>query len=201
MVQITAREVGRNLEVVLGDVPAEGDDDERMRIVVPPVSAAVGAALFTDYNRILFARAPVDVEAVTKRATMVALGAWFEEPGIDDAERSRRQARWDAVQALRWEEGELVCQAALYWNIQGGGRQVVDTLFSQEVDASGEALGGPAKAQEAILQKAGLLTAYSRLMMLLGSESESPIPSPDGSPVTPTLAGTSKNASGRESAA
>lgn len=173
--QIEAREVGRKLELRVG-----GQDESAVVVLVPPVDGATGTRLWSFYARILFLQTPdPQIEADATTMTRQALGAWAPEDAPED-ERQRADAQWELVNSLRWEEGEAVCQAALYWNLQGGGMDAVRTFLTE-----GEAGGAP-KAQELLLKRNNLWGVVSQLRTSPSGASESRTPELDASPATDT---------------
>lgn len=212
--QINAEERGRRLILTVGgrepdmtETEALEADEDVIRISVPPVSAELGSQLFAFYTGITFARHdtldriafPTDFETPAKRMkaaveqmTKLALGAAElpDEQGGSEAQRIIARERWNAVQSLRWEEGERVCQSALFWNVQGGGLEAVRAVLDTSVDENGTRTGGVPKASALLLKKAGLWDAYTQLATLLDSESGSRIPEPGATPDTSTPSGT-----------
>ena len=189
--RITAKERGRNLEITLGGPEDDMTDEERaeaqasaVRIVVPPVNAQAGAEIWAHYARILFATTDESEEATAVRMTKLALGAWADDDATDE-QRALAEARWAAIEALRWSESEQVCQLALYWNAQGGGQDVVDAMLED----------GHPKAQELLLTRNQLWNVYSRLRMLMrsqNSDAATAILERAGSSDTSTPTGTSQ---------
>lgn len=157
MSKITAVEVGRKLQLTVGD----GDD--AIVILVPPVRTSTGSALLALWAGIAFAQTEqplVDAENLSK----ISVG----------------EENWDVVDELRSEESALVINAAMFWNIQGGGIDLVQEMLRD----------GLPKARETLAQINGLGDALSALQTLLSGGSEIPTPSPAGTPATSTPIGT-----------
>jgi len=213
--QINAEERGRRLILTVGgrepdmtELEAAEADEDVVRISVPPVSAEVGSQLFAFYTGITFARQDTldrvgfrgsegatperRMREATEWMTKLALGAAElpDDMGGSEQQRIIARQRWAQVQSIRWSEGEKVCQAALFWNVQGGGMDAVRAVLDESVDEHGTPLGGPPKAAELLLKKAGLWDAYTQLTTLLASASGNATPEPDGSSATSTPSGT-----------
>lgn len=159
---LKAYERGRSLIIDVGD---EGDDGF-IRLTVPPVPAKIGAALQALHAGIAFAQS----EDVDRDATMLGKLAVGEEnwPIIDNE--------------LRWAEAEAVIHAAFFWNVQGGGIDLVNMVLNGE-------LGGHPKALSTLMERNGLSRAFGLLTTLLDSAAEDATPSPDGTSDTSTQPG------------
>lgn len=224
--QITAEERGRRLILTVGgrepdmtDLEAAEADEDAVRISVPPVSAEVGSQLFAFYTGITFARMDTldrvgfagsegasperRMREATEYMTKLALGAaeLDDQHGGSEQQRIIARERWAAVQALRWSEGEKVCQSALFWNVQGGGMDAVRAILDDRVDADGTPVAGAPKAAELLLKKAGLWDAYTQLTTLLASASGNPTPSQGDTPATSTPSGIEPSVDGSEPSA
>lgn len=194
--QITAAERGRRLVLTIGGPTPDMTDEEAaeasedvVRVSVPPLTARMGSRLFAFYAGIAFARQDsldaVGFTGTPKEAvehmTRMALGA-LELPdgdGGSEAQRVIARERWDHVQALRWDEAQTVCNAALFWNVQGGSLEAVQALLDESTNEDGTPAGGVPKAQELVLQANGLADALSRLTNSLASGASRPTSSAD----------------------
>lgn len=187
---IKAREIGRQLQITLGGAE-EGMTDEETeiaerdvrRILIPPVNAKHGTAIFQHYARILFQTTEEAPEDEAERMSRIAAGAFWDED-TPPAERERAEAQWAAIEELRQDEATTVLSMALYWNAQGGGLKVVEALLQD----------GHPKAQELLLVTNELWNVYSRLKMLTQSQSSgvaTEILGRVGSSATSTPTGTS----------
>lgn len=155
---ISAVEKGRNLEVTVGD----GDD--AIVITVPPVPARVGAAILALWLGVAFAQSDepeVDVENMSK----MAVG----------------EGNWGTVEELRWAESEKVINAATFWNVQGGGIDLVNEMLQD----------GVPKARQTLCERNGYGETYSQLLTLLSGESGNPTRAQAATPATGTPIGTS----------
>lgn len=166
-VNITAKEIGRSLVITLGGATDDMSEEEReiaaqgvTRIVVQPVTAQQGAEIWAHYARILFATTEEDENETAVRMTRIALNAYADDDATPE-EADRAAAQWARIEALRWSEAEQVSQIALYWQSQGGGIDVVEALLRD----------GHPKAQELLLTANDLWNVYSRLRMLMRSQS------------------------------
>lgn len=161
---IQAYERGRKLIIDIGD---EGDDD-MIRMTVKPIPAKQGAALQALNAGVAFAQSE-DPERDVELMGKLALG----------------EENWPVIdEQLRWQEAEAAVNAAFFWNVQGGGIDLVNTVLN-------EALGGYPKALSLLMQRNGLSTAFAQLQTLLHSDAASATPAPadtsgtstpDGSP-------------------
>lgn len=155
---ITASEKGRKLELTIGD------EDDGLVILVPPVDTATGAGLLALWAGILFAQS--------------------EQPETDAVNMGKiavGEENWTVVESLRSAESTLVINAALFWNVQGGGIDLVQTMLRD----------GLPKARTALAEANGLVEALSLLQTLLNGESENQTPPPDATSDTRTPVGTS----------
>jgi hypothetical protein len=185
--QITAAERGRRLVLTIGGPTPDMTDEEAqeaaedvLRVSVPPLSARLGTRLFAFYAGIAFARQEsldaVGFEGSPEEAvahmTRMALGALeiSDVDGGSEADRIIARERWDKIQTLRWDEAQTVCNAALFWNVQGGSMEAVQALLDESTNDDGTPAGGVPKAQELVLAANGLNSAFSRLKTLLDSE-------------------------------
>lgn len=139
---IKAYERGRKLVIDLGD---EGDEDA-IRIEVKPLPAKEGAALQALHAGIAFGQ----TDELERDATLMGRLA----VGVEN---------WDTIESLRWAEAEPVIHAAFFWNVQGGGIDLVNTTLN-------EALGGYPKALSTLMERNGLSQAFSLLKTLLNSD-------------------------------
>lgn len=155
---ITAVEKGRKLVITLGD---GGDDD--LVITVPPVNTATGAALFALWAGIIFGQseqAEVDATNMSK----IAVG----------------EENWPIIEGLRSAESTIVINAALFWNTQGGGIELVEEMLRD----------GLPKARMSLAEANGLGTELSQLQTWLDGVSESQTQSQAATPATSTPIGT-----------
>lgn len=162
---ITAYERGRKLIIDLGE---EGDEDF-IRVTVKPIPAKQGAALQAIHAGIAFGQAD---EPEVHAEMMGKLAAGEENWTLIDGD-------------LRWKEAEAVVNAAFFWNVQGGGIDLVNILLN-------EALGGHPKALSTLMERNGLLPAFEQLQTLLHSGEDDETPAPEGTSDTSTPPG-SKN--------
>lgn len=178
--QVSAREVGRRLELRVGGQ----DDPDAVVVLVPPVNGAVGTALWGYYGGVLFVLQPeaVQVQQDVVTMTRLAVGGYWDDD-TPQPERERAEAQWALMESLRWEEAEAVAQAALMWNMQGGGMDAVEALLDPQQ-------GGYQGAQELVLRRNNLWRLYSEIRTSSSSESGSATPAPDGSSGTSTPSGT-----------
>ena len=159
---LKAYERGRNLIIDVGD---EGDDGF-IRMTVRPVPAKQGAALQALHAGIAFAQS----EEVERDAEMMGRLAVGEE-------------NWSIIDGeLRWAEAEAVIHAAFFWNVQGGGIDLVNMVLNRE-------LGGHPKAMSTLMQRNGLSKAFELLTTLLDSGEAAETPSPDATSATSTPPG------------
>lgn len=159
---IQAYERGRNLIIDLGDESDEGF----IRLTVKPVAAKVGAALQALHAGIAFAQS----EDVERDAVLMGKLAVGEEnwPTVDDE--------------LRWAEAEAVIHAAFFWNVQGGGIDLVNMVLNRE-------LGGHPKAMSTLMERNGLSKAFELLRTLLDGGEDAATPSPVATSGTSTPSG------------
>ncbi len=157
---IKAYERGRKLMVDLGD---EAEPDELIRIAIKPIPAKQGAVLQALHAGVAFGQS----EDPERDVTFMGKLAVGEE-------------NWELIDGdLRWSESEAVVNAAFFWNVQGGGIDLVNTLLN-------EALGGYPKALSTLMQRNGLSTAFGQLTTLLSSVEGDETPVPDGTSDTST---------------
>lgn len=162
---IQAYERGRKLIIDAGD---EGDEDF-VRVTVKPINAKQGAALQALHAGIAFGQAELPEE----QAELMGKLAVGEE-------------NWPIIDGqLRWQEAEAVVHAAFFWNVQGGGIDLVNTVLN-------EGLGGHPKALSLLMERNGLSHAFGLLQTLLNSGEENETPEPAGTSATSTPPG-SKN--------
>lgn len=160
---IKAYERGRKLIIDLGD---ETEPDDLIRVTVKPIPAAMGAALQALHAGIAFGQS----EDPERDVTFMGKLAVGEE-------------NWPIIDGdLRWSESEAVINAAFFWNVQGGGIDLVNVVLN-------EALGGYPKALSTLMQRNGLSTAFGQLTTLLNSAEGDETPAPDGTSDTSTPAG------------
>lgn len=139
-----AYEQGRKLIIDLG-----GDaDGDLIRVTIRPISSSLGASLYALWAGIAFGQSEqVDVDAVSMGKLAIGEENWH----LIDEE-------------LRWDEAQQVIHAAFFWNVQGGGIDLVNTMFEQR-----GATGGYPKAQEMLVQRNGHSKAFSLLKTLHSS--------------------------------
>jgi hypothetical protein len=155
---ITAVEKGRNLVLTVGD----GDD--AIVITVPPVPGRVGAAMLALWAGVLFAQSE-QPETDAENMAKLAVG----------------EENWPTVDELRYAESEAVVNAAIFWNVQGGGIDLVNEMLQD----------GYPKARQTLCERNGYGELYSQLQTLLSGGSGNPIPAPAGTPATGTPIGIS----------
>jgi len=159
---VRAREQGRNLIITI-----DNPDDPALEVelTVPPVPGALGADLYALWLGL-------------------ALGL-SDDPDVDATNMSKiavGEANWPTIDNdLRWAEAERVINAAFFWNVQGGGIELVNTLLEGE--------DGYPKAQVALLKRNGHLTRIEQLTTLLNSAVANETPTPDGTSDTSTPTG------------
>ena len=162
---LKAYERGRTLIIDLGD---EGDEDF-LRITVQPINARLGLVLQALHAGIQFGQSGT-LEADATNMGRIAVGT----------------ENWDIIDGpestLRWAEANAVINAAFFWNVQGGGIDLVNTFLNPE-------LGGHPKALSTLMQRNGLLPAFEQLTTLLDSVADAEIQSPAGTNDTSTRAG------------
>lgn len=166
MSQVKAREVGMNLELSVGD---------EWQMIVKPIPAKLGAALFAMYSGIMFEQ--VAPENVERDATNMA-------------NRSIGEENVARLEELRWQMANDIASAAFFWNVQGGGIDLVQEMLSD----------GHPKAQATLMDRNGMASAYSQLMMLRSGVSENPTRSQGATPAT-SIPSTFKNESSARTAA
>ena len=157
---IQAYERGRKLIIELGE---EADSDDLIRITVKPIPAKQGAALQALHAGVAFGQSKEPERDVT---FMGKLAVGEENWPVIDGE-------------LRWSESEAVINAAFFWNVQGGGIDLVNIVLN-------EALGGYPKALSTLMQRNGLSTAFAQLTTLLSSDADAETPEPDATSDTST---------------
>lgn len=162
---IKAFERGRKLIIDLGD---EGEEDF-IRVTVKPINSKQGAALQAIHAGIAFGQAG-DPEQHAELMGKLAVG----------------EENWPLIdEELRWKEAEAVVNAGFFWNVQGGGIDLVNTVLN-------EALGGYPKALSTLMERNGLSEAFGLLTTLLNSDEAAATPAPEGTSDTSTQPG-SKN--------
>lgn len=160
----TARERGRNLVVFLG----EENDPGTLEVTIQPIAAKLGAALYALWAGIVFGQSDqLEVDAENMGRLAVGEENW---PIIDEQ--------------LRWAEAQEVIHAGFFWNVQGGGIDLVNAMFEQN-----GATGGYPKAQELLVQRNGHSTAFGLLKTLLSSDEADETPEPDATSGTSTPPG------------
>ncbi|RLP68352.1 hypothetical protein D9V30_10205 [Mycetocola reblochoni] len=169
---ITAFERGRSLVFTIGD-QAEPD---HVTITVPPLPVRDGALLLAEYVGVVFGEAD-SIEELGRNAESMA-------------RRAVGPTAWEALQELRAEESNTVINAAVMWNVQGGGMQLVRDIIA------GDPRVTVPKAREALLNEHGLSQASAALGTLLSGALESLTPSQDGTPDTTIPTGTSTPSEG-----
>ena len=159
---ITATERGRNLILIDG----ADDPDTAVEITVRPINVKLGAALFALYMGIAFGQSEhPEVDATNMGKLAVGEENWPIFEGDTDV-------------VLRSSVAEQMIHAATFWNIQGGGIDLVQTML----DSS----GGAPKARQLLMERTGFGEAFSALTTLLSSASASQTPSPAATPATST---------------
>lgn len=141
----TAHERGRNLIVDFG---AEGEPGSR-RVTVQPIAAKLGAALYALWAGIAFGQT--------------------EHPEIDAVSMGKLaigEENWTLIdEELRWQESQDLIHVAFFWNVQGGGIDLVNTMLEQN-----GATGGYPKAQTLLVGRNGHSKAFELLKTLLNSD-------------------------------
>lgn len=159
---IQAYERGRKLIL---DIGTEGDEDF-IRMTVRPIPAQQGAALQALNAGIAFAQSE-DPERDATNMGKLAVG----------------EENWPIIdEQLRWKEAEAAVNAAFFWNVQGGGIDLVNVVLN-------EALGGYPKALSTLMERNGLSTAFGLLTTLLSSDEDVETPAPDATSDTSTPPG------------
>lgn len=165
---ITAVERGRKLIITVGD------EDDSIVITVPPVSTAVGSTLLGLWARVVIPYSSEDeskedlAERLNADATAMARLAVGEE-------------NWPVVESLRSAESNLVINAAAFWNVQGGGIELVNEMFRD----------GLPKARQTLAETNGFGEVLSQLQTYLNGVSASRTRLLAGTPDTSTPVGTS----------
>lgn len=158
---IKAVEQGRNLIITVG----AGDDDSAIDITVKPLPAKVGMGLMALWTGIFFGETE-QPETDADRYSRLAVG----------------EENWAVIENdLRWEEMKDVINVAFFWNVPGGGIDLVNEMLRD----------GYPKAQESLLKSNGLWESVSLLRTWLDGVSASPTPEPAATPDTATPTGTS----------
>jgi len=116
---ITAREKGRQLELIVG-----GGEDA-LTFLVPPIPAAAGSQLLADWIGVAFAaQTGEEAENTVRNLAQTALG----------------EDNYHAIQDLRWGEQQDLVNAAFMWNVQGGGIDLVNEYLSGGLPKARETL-------------------------------------------------------------
>lgn len=160
MTQITAAEKGRNLILTVGE---EGEDDT-VTLTVRPVNAETGATLLALWLGIAFGHSSKPQDDATALGK-TALG----------------EDNWPALETLRSAEATDVINAAFFWNVQGGGIDLVNEMLRD----------GLPKAQETLASRNGFGQELSQLTTLLLSVAASETRAPAGTSGTSTPVGSS----------
>jgi len=159
-----AYERGRALIVDFGDEHEAGFQ----RVTIRPISAKLGASLYALWAGIAFGQS--------------------EQPEIDATSMGKLAIgteNWDLIEEeLRWQESQDLIHAAFFWNVQGGGIDLVNTMLEQN-----GATGGYPKAQELLVGRNGHSEAFGLLKTLLSSAEAGETPSPDATSATSTPPG------------
>jgi hypothetical protein len=159
---LKAYELGRKLIIDLGD---EGDEDF-IRVTIKPIASAKGAALQALHAGIAFGQS-TDLERDAEFLGLLAVG----------------EENWDLINGdLRWKESEAIINAGFFWNVQGGGIELVNILLN-------ESLGGHPKALSMLMRQNGLSQAFDQLTTLLSSDAADETPEPDDTSATSTPPG------------
>lgn len=184
--KITAQERGRRLHITVGgreegmtEAEAAQADADAVHVAVPPVSAAVGLQIWALYSGIMFNELEDTAEQDATRLVAMALGTYSDPAGTDE-EHAAAAAQEALLEGLRWEEGNLIGELAIYWNTRGGGMDVVNARIQD---------GNP-KAQDILTKRNGLWGVLSQLRRLRSGEWESLTPEQGATPDTNTPAGT-----------
>ena len=184
--QITAQERGRRLHITVGgrdDTMDEAEaleaDADAVHVTIPPVSAAVGLRIWALYSGIMFNEVEETAETDAVQLVKMATGTWWDD-STPAEERAAAEAQNAAVEGMRWEEGNMVGEIAIYWNTRGGGMDAVNARIQD---------GNP-KAQEVLVRRNGLWGVLSQLRTLRNSGVESVMSAQDGTSGTSTPAGT-----------
>lgn len=159
-----ATERGRNLIIDFGD---ENEPGFR-RVTIAPIPAKLGAALYALWAGIAFGQS--------------------DHPEIDATNMGKLaigEEHWPLIEEeLRWQESQDLIHAAFFWNVQGGGIDLVNTMLEQN-----GATGGYPKAQETLVARNGHSKAFGLLKTLLSSDAADETPSPGASSGTSTPSG------------
>lgn len=166
---ITAVEKGRKLIITVG---AGGDD--AIEIAVPPVNTAVGSAIFALWAGITFAQVGDKDDTREERIAKVEVNA------ENMAKLAIGEDNWPVVEDLRSAESTAVINAAIFWNVQGGGIELVNEMLRD----------GYPKARMTLATSNGLGDVLSRLQTLLDGVLANQTRSPDGTRDTRTPVGT-----------
>jgi hypothetical protein len=126
---ITAAEKGRHLVFTIGD------EEDSIAIRVPPLPHKEGGELFALWVEVKFeSQEPEDA---------TALGTALAKKALGDA--------FDDLDVLRSAESNVVANAAILWNIGGGGIEFVDEYLANGLEA----------AHEKYLKDTGLYAMYA----------------------------------------
>lgn len=162
---IHAEEKGRSLQITLG-----GGDDTIV-LTVPPTNVKTGAQILAWWAGITFDAAPDP-----------------NSDAINMAEAALGKDTYARLEDLRAEEAEQVVQAAVLWNVKGGGMALVDQMIRD----------GYPKAQEALADWFRRWATSSQSPISPSGESESPTLAPDGTSGTGTRSGSDNASSSME---
>lgn len=160
---ITASERGRRLVITI----AAGTEDE-LEVVVKPLPTSVGGELLSSYTSILFGQVlPEKPEQYVEGSPewIAASNTAAEEEARKFSKLALGEENWGVIEDLRWDEAEPVINAAFFWNVQGGGIDVVNELLRPKTEG-----GGLPKAREMLLESVGLSEAFGQLQTLLRME-------------------------------
>lgn len=135
---ITAREVGRRLEITVGS----GED--ALVYEIAPMSAKAGQELALQWLRLrLSAEAP---------KALIDLSEAFASAALGEANKARVEE-----EDLRGEEVTELINAAFLWNVNGGGKRFVDLFIAE----------GRAASDAAFLKVQGIADAEELLRALI----------------------------------
>ena len=140
---IFAKEKGRNLEITVG-----GGEDAIV-LTIAPIKAALGSQLLAKWVDTSFNAAPDQDQLVQGAVDMAQLA-------VGDV--------YDQLDELRAAEAEGVMLAAFFWNVTGGGIDLVQEYLAD----------GYPKARETLLRGRGLWDAVSQLETSLALVSADP---------------------------
>ncbi|GAA4176592.1 hypothetical protein [Gryllotalpicola koreensis] len=160
---ITATEKGRNLELTVGDP----GDPESIVLTIKPLSSDVGARLLGLWAGIALATTDTAVE------------------DANDLARTVIGAEWEKFESLRAAEQTDVINAAFFWNVQGGGIDLVNEMLRD----------GLPKAQTALASANGYAQEFSLLTTLLNGASANGTLAPAGTGGTTSQPGTDASSS------